>query len=103
MTAVDFDFLMANQAVAALENRATSLSTIRPTDLATLSAIRSCVAAADALRAAFRFPSEASWTPPTRRRWRRWIELEGRGVGEAPLADWAPGEHEASERCTADS
>ena len=59
MTAVEFDFLMANQAVAALENRAAYLSTIRPLDVATLSAIRSCVSAADALRAAFHFPSEA--------------------------------------------
>ena len=58
-TPVPFDFLMANQAVAALENRASYLSTIRPMDTATLSAINSCRRGADALRAAFRFPSEA--------------------------------------------
>jgi hypothetical protein len=56
---VPFDFLMANQTVAALETRAAYLAATRdPMDLVTLRAIRSCVAASDALRAAFHFPTE---------------------------------------------
>ena len=105
---VDIDYLAAVQLVAGAETRAQYLAETRaPDDIVTLQAIGQCVRGVDALRAAFRFPSEAQLdaaheaavaeideladveaypgetrTPPMRLPWE---------AITAPLADWAPG------------
>jgi len=88
---VHLDFLQANQAVAALESRRELL---RPgaADPVVARAIADCRSAEYAIRAAFRFPSEAQMDAAHEASVAEMVELKDAEYGEAPLADWSPGE-----------
>ena len=90
---VFIDFLQANQIVAALDTRAEYLALhSAPDDNVTARAVADCISAEYAIRAAFRFPSEAQMDAAYEASVAEMVELKDAEYGEAPLADWAPGE-----------
>ena len=89
---VYLDFLEGNQAVAALEDRARQLAyTAAPDDNVTARCVADCLSAAISLRAAFRM-DEGQLDAACAAAMAEMVELKDAEFGDAPLADWAPGE-----------